>query len=167
VLRRAHEGLGAARNAGVAACRGAFVGFCDADDTWHADKASVQVAYLEAHPAVDVVLCRQETVFEDGADRPSWLLPDQLRGDLDGVSPTSGLFRRHVLDGIGGFRTDMSIGTDFNLLIRCRTAGFEIALIEQPLRVRRIHGDNMTTRTGPAKAQMFESVREHLRRTRS
>lgn len=163
VLRRSHEGLGATRNAGIRAATGALIGFCDADDTWKPHKASVQVEYLLGHPGCGVVLCRQETVIEAGVRPPAWLLPDQIRGDLDGISPTSGLFRREVLEHLGGFRTDMPMGGDFNLLVRARTAGFEIALIEQPLRARRIHDDNMTTRLGGATEAMFVTVREHRR----
>lgn len=162
-LRRDHAGLGATRNAGIAVASGALIGFCDSDDTWKSNKARVQVEYLAAHPEVDLVLCRQDTVFEDEAEHPAWLIPDQRFGDLDGVSPTSALFRRHVFERIQ-FRTDMENGTDFNLLVRARTEGFGIGLLEESLRVRRIHGDNMTTRIGPAESGMFSSVREHLRR---
>ena len=161
VLRRPHEGLPRSRNAGWRASRGPLVAFCDADDTWKPEKARVQVDYLAAHPECAIVLCRQDTFIEPGVTAPDWLVPDQIRGDLDGVSPTSGLVRREVLAHLRGFRTDLEPGSDFNLLVRARTAGFEIALIEQPLRVRRIHDDNMTTRLGPAKAAMFRSVREH------
>jgi glycosyltransferase involved in cell wall biosynthesis len=163
VLRRPHDGLGATRNAGIRESTGTLIGFCDADDRWYPTKARVQVEYLEAHPECDVVLCRQDTEFSPGVTAPSWLLPDQVRGDLDGISPTSGLFRRDVLDRTGGFNPSMGAGVDFNLLIRMRTAGFDIAVIEEPLRVRRIHNDNMTTRLGTAEGEMFQSVREHLR----
>jgi glycosyltransferase involved in cell wall biosynthesis len=164
VLRRPHEGLGATRNAGIHASTGSLIGFCDADDTWKPEKARVQVEYLDAHPACAVVLCRQDTYFEPGVSAPAWLIPDQVRGDLDGVSPTSGLFRRHVLERVGGFRTDMESGSDFNLLVRTRAAGLGIELIEQPLRMRRIHDDQMMSRTGPALPDMFRTVREHRRR---
>ena len=165
VLRIAHAGLGTARNTGVEAATGPLIGFCDADDTWKANKASAQVEYLRTHPDVDFVLCRQDTVFADGAEHPSWLIPDQAHGDLDGVSPTSALVRREVFDQVR-FRTDMDTGTDFNFMVRVRSAGFTTALMHDSLRVRRIHGDNMTDRVGPAFTQMFGTVREHLRRQR-
>jgi len=161
LLRRAHEGLGASRNAGVDASRGELVGFCDADDTWRPDKASTQVAYLEAHPEVDIALCRQDTMIEPGVSTPDWLIPDQRYGDLDGVSPTSGLFRRAVFERVR-YRTDMDPGTDFDLLVQARGAGFTISVIDAILRTRRIHDDNMTTRFGPSRSQLFASVRGHL-----
>jgi glycosyltransferase involved in cell wall biosynthesis len=163
VLRIPHAGLGPARNRGVDACTGPLIGFCDADDTWKPNKASAQVEYLRAHPEVDFVLCRQDTVFAEGAEHPSWLIPDQAHGDLDGVSPTSALVRREVFEHVR-FRTDMDTGTDFNFMVRVRSAGFTTALMQESLRVRRIHGDSMTDRVGPAFTQMFGTVREHLHR---
>jgi len=165
VLRRANEGLSASRNAGLGAAAGPLIGFCDSDDVWKPDKARRQVEYLEAHPDVGVVLCRQDTMFEPGAAWPDWLRPDQVRGDLDGVSPTSGLFRRAVFDRLGGFRGMDQLGTEFDLelLIRARAAGLPIALLEDALCVRRIHGDNLTSRSEPFLAPMFKVVRDHLR----
>jgi hypothetical protein len=64
------------------------------------------------------------------------------------------------------YRTDLEGGSDFNLLVRARAAGFGIALIEDSLRIRRIHHDNMMSRLGGAKSQLFETVREHLRAQR-
>lgn len=165
LLRRPHEGLGATRNAGIAAATGSLIGFCDADDWWKPHKASVQVAYLAAHPDVDIALCRQDTYLEPGVEQPDWLIPDQRYGDLDGVSATSGLFRRRVFDQLR-YRTDMSTGSDFNLLVQARAAGFGIAVLDESLRVRRIHGASMTDREGPAYDAMFDTVRRHLRQRR-
>lgn len=162
VLRRPHEGLGTTRNAGVVLAQGQLIAWCDSDDTCCPEKVRVQVEYLEAHPEIDIVLCRHETIFEPGVSRPTWLLPDQVRGDLDGVALASGLFRREVFSRVG-FRTDMDVGTDFDLLVNAQTAGCDIAVLEDVLRSRRIHDDNMTTRGGGNKAGMFQTVREHLR----
>jgi hypothetical protein len=130
-----------------------------------ADKASAQAAHLAARPDCDVVLCRQATHFEPGAERPDWLIPDQRYGDLDGVSPTSGLFRRAVFERLQ-YRTDMPAGSDFDLLVRARAAGFGIDVLDHVLRVRRIHGDNMTDREGPAFDEMLRTVRAHLHQQR-
>jgi glycosyltransferase involved in cell wall biosynthesis len=163
VLRRSHEGLPATRNAGLGATAGPLIGFCDADDRWKPEKARRQVEYLESHPDVAVVLCRQDTFFEPGIAPPGWLRPDQVRGDLDGISPTSGLFRRSVFDRLGGFREVGRIGSDFDLLVRLRTADLRIALLEDSLCMRRIHDDNMMSRSEPDFAPMFQIVRDHLR----
>jgi len=167
LLRRTYESIGASRNAGIGAATGSLIGFCDSDDMWRPGKARRQVAYLQARPDVAIVLCRQETVFEPGVPWPAWLRPDQVRGDLDGVSAMSGLFRRAVFDRLGGVRA-AEIGADFEhgLLYRARAAGLKIEVLEELLTLRRIHDANTTTRQGSSLPLMFTSVRDHLRSRR-
>jgi glycosyltransferase involved in cell wall biosynthesis len=168
VLRRPHEGLAPTRNAGVAAATGPLVAFCDADDVWHPEKAAVQVAHLAEHPSCDVVLCRNETIFEQGVEPPAWLRRDQVRGDLDGVSSASGIYRRAVFDVVR-FRPELGIGADFDILVQARAAGFRLEVLEVPLWDRRIHGSSMMDREGStgAEAEMMQSVRDLARRRRA
>ncbi len=165
VVRRNHAGLGATRNAGIDEASGSLIGFCDADDWWKPHKAGVQVEYLGRHPESDVILCRRDTAFEPGTEAPPWLIRDQVYGDLDGVSSTSGLFRRTVFERVR-YRTDIDAGTDFNLLVQARGAGFRIDVLDESLHVRRIHGANITNAWGTGITDMFDTVRGHLRRRR-
>ena len=58
VLERPHEGLVAALNAGLFACRAPLVARFDADDRMHPERLARQVAWLDAHPELGVVSCR-------------------------------------------------------------------------------------------------------------
>jgi glycosyltransferase involved in cell wall biosynthesis len=166
VLRRAHEGLPATRNAGIDASTGSLVGFCDSDDVWHPEKAERQVRHLAENPGCDVVLCRQVTFFDEGVPHPDWLRPDLVRGDLDGVSTQSGLFRRHVFAEIR-YQDDVLLGEGFDLIAQVRWAGFGIDVLEERLWGRRIHGRSlMDARSEDAEAGMFRSIRKHLRAQR-
>src|SRR5207253_6175188 len=54
-IPQVHRGLAAARNVGIRVARGRYLAFLDSDDLWLPDKVSMQVARLDAEPAVGVV----------------------------------------------------------------------------------------------------------------
>src|SRR6202021_1971449 len=55
VIAIPHRGHPAARNAGVAASAGEFLGFLDADDLWTECKLSLQLDAFAENPALDAV----------------------------------------------------------------------------------------------------------------
>ncbi|MGZ3612113.1 MAG: glycosyltransferase family 2 protein [Ktedonobacteraceae bacterium] len=54
-IHQHNQGVSAARNAGINACRGNYIQLLDADDKLEVQKLEKQVAYLERHPGVDIV----------------------------------------------------------------------------------------------------------------
>ncbi len=54
VIHQRNRGLAGARNTGIAAADGAFIGFCDADDIWVPEKLTTHVSHLLASPTVGV-----------------------------------------------------------------------------------------------------------------
>ncbi|MHA7876578.1 glycosyltransferase family 2 protein [Roseivivax sp.] len=69
LVSQPNRGLAGARNTGILEARGAYIGFCDADDLWRPEKLAVHVAHLDAAP--EVGLSFSGSVLIDGAGRPT------------------------------------------------------------------------------------------------
>lgn len=54
LVRQKNRGLAGARNGGIAAAKGEYLGFCDGDDLWEAEKLAQHVAHLDAAPKVGI-----------------------------------------------------------------------------------------------------------------
>ena len=99
VIRQANQGLGAARNAGLAAATGEYINFLDADDRLEPHKFALQGRVLDENPAIGLVLCNGYFIDADGTRQPGDLV--QVRR-LAGPMPlfevlfSGGLFPPHV-----------------------------------------------------------------------
>ena len=62
LVREPHRGAVAARNAGLRAARGRYIGFLDAADVWLPGKLGRDVAHLEADPVADLVFSSMRIV---------------------------------------------------------------------------------------------------------
>jgi glycosyltransferase involved in cell wall biosynthesis len=164
-VRQDNAGLARAKNVGVEAARGEYITFLDADDVLAPDRVSTQLGYLLEHPSVGCVLGRQEIMF-DGIERPEWMRRDTIYGDLDGIPFVSAMFRRSVLESVGGFDESYAHREDRDLFVRLREHDVEIAVLPQIVLFRRFHGSNMTG-SHPGKHPLLRSLKAKVDRSRA
>lgn len=67
VIHQRNRGLAGARNTGIAAARGAFIGFCDSDDLWEPEKLFTHIAHLRSKLDVGVSYSGSALIDDDGA----------------------------------------------------------------------------------------------------
>lgn len=117
----ANRGMSASRNAGIAAARGAFIAFLDADDVWLPHKLVEQIAVLDATPEADMVYgrtliwhewdanaktrdyCHDLGVEPDRLYPPASLLPLLIHNKAQTPTSINAIMRRALVDRVGGF----------------------------------------------------------------
>src|SRR3954453_11563282 len=133
-IRRQNGGSAQARNAGIEAARGANLVFLDGDDHLLPGALTQGLDQLATHPACGFVVGgREEMTFEGepvpwGVPQPpssAYLFYTLLGFDWYIIPPSSAMFRRSVIDTVGGFRDPWGADDlDFYLRVAHRFEGF-------------------------------------------
>jgi glycosyltransferase involved in cell wall biosynthesis len=129
VVRSENRGLSAARNLGIAHARGKYISCLDADDMFEPEWLERGVARLEADPVLGFVSHWLEAFGDEhGAWTPG---RSDLTALLDqNVFNGAALFRRELVDVVGGFDESMRDGCeDWEFWIRVMTAGHRGATV--------------------------------------
>lgn len=167
-LRQDRRGPAAARNAGIAASTAPVVAFLDADDLIPPGALARQLRHLDEHPGVDGVMGLQEYAVLDGVTLPDWAVADGVGGPDEVARPylAAAVIRRATFDRVGGFDPTMRLSEDVDWLMRANEAGAVIDVLDEVVRVRRIHGANLTYDTDGLRRSMLAALGGRARRKR-
>lgn len=156
-LRQENLGPSAARNTGVAASKGTYLNFLDADDSIAPEKVERQLGALEADPGLGFAYCDIGYMDEDGADieeKNRFSIADGRRvlsGDIFDqlfaggyFPPHSPLVRRSVFEKVGGFDPALRGCCDWDLWLRLSGHGFTAQYLNEKLARYRFHPAGMS-----------------------
>lgn len=144
-------GLSNVLNVGMAMARGEFIARMDSDDISTPERLATQLAYLDAHPEVDLCSCGMELF---GAKQETWV----RETDVEDVKITalfyspilhaSSMWRRASFERVGlRFLQEMVPAEDYDMWTRAMAAGLRLVNIPEVMYQYRIHPSQATTQT--------------------
>jgi glycosyltransferase involved in cell wall biosynthesis len=124
IVNGPHRGIGAARDAVLAAARGDLVAWLDADDAWEPDKLEHQIPKFD-DPSVGLVYCRARRFGSPTVSQRPWPV-DMPEGDVFErlyfrtfvPCPTAVVIRRQALLDAGGFDDSLRNAEDVDAWLR-------------------------------------------------
>ena len=167
-LAQENRGLAAARNAGLALCGGELVVFLDADDRLLPGAIGTGARVMAGNPALGFTAGYSRFITREGIAQ-STLQP--VRGGDDAYvallrrnsirNPAMVMFRRDVIDEVGGFDSTVDACADYELYLRI-SRDHPVAFHDQVVAEYRKHGANMSDDA----AMMLRQLQRVMRRQR-
>lgn len=145
-VRRPHQGAAAAKNDGLGAAQGEFIAFLDADDLWHPDKLTRQMAGLAQPSDVDLSFTQYQNFWTpDLGEEERRYEGGPLSHPVSGWSMSTLLARRGVFEHFGLFEGDVAEKHQSLLwALRAAERGAIVDVTPEVLMYRRLHPGNLS-----------------------
>lgn len=161
------------RNRGIAAARGDFVAFCDADDVMRAGKIQRAIELFAANPELDLLCTSFRVVDKDGlethadfladyvsfrvdlqptTDPRMWLLPGEAAYDhllrINFVGTSSVVCRRQLFASAGLFDEELRNSGDIDIWRRIAWHGHTFGFLDEVWHTYRVRTGSISGRGG-------------------
>lgn len=179
-LYQENKGLSAARNLGLQAAQGTYIQLLDADDLLVADKLAIQIAFLTAHPEVDIVYGEARYFLHTNPQQLSrsfdmkdqaWMVPLHGVGlpiiekfiESNRLAVSAPLFKRILLKKVGLFTPALRSMEDWEFWLRCAIAGAYFHYDSNPdtMTLIRVHTSSLS-QNNPRMLSYMTSIREKI-----
>ena len=151
-IRQCNRGLAGARNTGLLAARGAYVGFLDSDDTWFPEKAERHLKVMDQDPSLGLTFSYSAYLQQSGAPTGQLLISrcsrptarDLIKRNHVGNGSTF-IVRRACLEMAGGFDEAIRNCEEWEFCVRvAASTDFQIQLIPEVLTGYRIREGSLS-----------------------
>jgi len=148
LMRRVQGGPSAARNSGLGAARGRLFALLDSDDLWAPTYLQEQISILDSSPDVAIVTANAISLGGSFDGQPLRATSGECRRlspleilECEEAVCIMSVFRREVVERIGGFDERIRTSEDYQFWIRAALAGFAIVQNPRPLGLYRRRPD--------------------------
>ena len=160
-------GLSNVLNVGMAMACGELIARMDSDDISTPERLATQVAYLDAHPEVDLCSCGMELF---GAKQETWVRETNVEDVKitalfhSPILHASSMWRRASFERVGlRFLQEMVPAEDYDMWTRAMAAGLRLVNIPEVMYQYRIHPSQATTQTDKTARKDREVKSNYLR----
>ncbi len=162
---QSNQGVSVARNVAIAAAKGEFIAFLDADDLWKPEKLSLQIAYMLENPDIGITGTKAINFLESDTQLPPWLRDDPNWEEEKVMIPSTMVVHKSVFSQVGDFSPDYRASQDTEWLWRAKDAKIPMFNINEILTLRRFHGSNVSwLMAGTHKSRMLRIIKDSIAR---
>lgn len=164
LISQENQGVGVARNTGIANAQGEYIAFLDGDDTWEPTKLEKQVCCLDENPKVGLV--HTWLLGIDPQSKPTGrVMGSHIEGEVwekiierNMVACSSAMVRRSCFETVGVLDKNLRFAEDWDMWIRLATR-YHFAVIKEPLVGYREH-PNSKSKKYASRLQDFRTIIE-------
>lgn len=144
-FRQQNAGPAAARNRGIQMANGSFFAFLDADDRWHPEKLSRQMAMFRENANLEICLTHiQNFPSPELKQSVEMMKNDRQWQPFPGNMCQTLLVKKEVFETVGLFDPALITGEDIDWFRRAREKNISREMLTEVLVDRRIHLENLT-----------------------